>query len=102
MPESLGYRLKDDGFIHRKPDHAWPRGCYCALDLKRRDQVLHAVQKHPKVGEIAVDTYFPPSALPIWGNDRTFSFEPYFDRTLLADEEACWGVTYHCGAGGSF
>jgi hypothetical protein len=102
MPESLGYRLKDDGFIHRNPDHAWPRGCYCALDLKRRDQVLHAVQKHPKVSEIAVDTDFPPSALPIWGNDRTFSFEPYFERTLLADEEACWGVTYHCDAEGSF
>jgi hypothetical protein len=99
MPESLGYLLKEDGHVYRKPTHDWSRGCYCALDLKTHDRVLHAIQRYPQFSEIAVETDFPPSALPIWGNDRTFSFEPYFERTLSANEEAHWGVAYHCGAG---
>jgi hypothetical protein len=39
-------------------------------------------------------TDFLPSFLPIWGNDRTFSFEPYFEKELAPGEGAEWNIEY--------
>lgn len=99
MPESPGYFVNNEGYIQRKSTHDWTRGCYRALNLAARDRALHAVQKHPLLGEINVETDFPPAALPIWGNACTFSFEPYFERTLGAGNAERWCVTYRCGEG---
>lgn len=94
MPENPGYFLRPDGFVQRKPDHDWKTGWYQPLAFPKESTSLRVVQKHPKVGEVTVETDFLPGFLPIWGNDRTFSFEPYFMRDLTAGEVAAWQITY--------
>jgi hypothetical protein len=32
--------------------------------------------------------------MPIWGNANTFSWEPYFERTLAMAQTAEWWVDY--------
>lgn len=97
LPDNPGYSLNPEGFVVRKSAHDWPRGCRQEPGLDPQGKTLLAVQRHPRLGELTVTTDFVPSFLPIWGNDRTFSFEPYFERTLNRGAEASWGIEYHLG-----
>lgn len=99
MPENPGYFLNAEGFVARKPEHDWKRGYYQALDFDKLGKFLSVTQKHPKVGEVSVVTTFSPTFLPIWGNDRTFSFEPYFERLFNPGEHASWSIEYRFGSG---
>jgi hypothetical protein len=94
LPENPGYFLNPDGFVGRKPSHPWSKGCYQALEFNKPDQPMLATQKHPLLGELTVATDFVPAFLPIWGNDRTTSFEPYFERTLSHATQASWSIEY--------
>ncbi len=95
--DSPGYFLDAEGYVARKPAHDWRRGCYQALDLRQPGQVMRATQQHPRLGQLTVATDFAPAFLPIWGNDRTTSFEPYFERVLNQGAEASWSIEYHLG-----
>jgi hypothetical protein len=55
---------------------------------------LEVVQKHDWIGQVTTRTDFLPDFLPIWGNDRTFSFEPYFKREFSKGEGAGWSIEY--------
>jgi len=101
LPDNPGYFLNAEGFVTRKPEHDWRRGCYQALDLSQADGVMSATQRHPRLGQLTVATDFAPTFLPIWGNDRTSSFEPYYERTLSPGTEASWGIEYHLGGDGT-
>jgi hypothetical protein len=35
-----------------------------------------------------------PTRLPVWGNENTFSFEPFYERMLQPKEQARWSITY--------
>jgi len=94
MPENPGYFFDPQGFVERKPGHDWVRGWFQPLEYERNGSSLTVVEKHPKVGEVITTTDFLPAFLPIWGNDRTFSFEPYFERRLAPGEEAGWSISY--------
>ncbi len=94
LPENPGYALNSDGFITRKPDHDWLVGWYQPLDYDRTGDTLAVVQRHPLVGQVTAETDFPPTFLPIWGNQATFSFEPYFEKVLEPGEEAAWSIAY--------
>jgi hypothetical protein len=94
MPENPGYFLNADDYICRKPGHDWEKGWYQALDFEPAGRSLLVVQKHPLVGEVVVETDFLPGFLPVWGNDRTFSFEPFFERELAAGDEVEWSIEY--------
>jgi len=94
--DSPGYWLNAEGFVTRKPGHDWRRGCYQALDLRQPGPLL-ATQQHPQLGQLTVATDFAPTFLPVWGNDRTSSFEPFFERTLSRGAEASWSIEYHLG-----
>jgi len=99
MPDNPGYSLNADKFVVRKASHDWRRGWLQALDLQTGGRSLVVVQKHPLFGQVTAATDFPPAFLPIWGNDRTFSFEPYFEQTLAPGTKACWSIKYSCGKG---
>lgn len=101
LPDNPGYCLNSEGFVTRKSAHDWPRGCRQEPDFDPQGKVLLAVQKHPRLCEVTVVTDFAPTFLPIWGNDRTFSFEPYFERILNQGAEARWGIEYHLGSDGA-
>jgi len=95
FPENPGYFINEKGFIARKPDHDWQSGCYQPLTYEKTGSSLNVVERHPKTGQVTAETNFVPDFLPIWGNQVTFSFEPYFERTLANGEEAAWQIEYH-------
>ncbi len=94
MPENPGYSLNPDGFIIRKSDHDWLTGWYQALTYERTGSSLTVVERHPLVDQVTAETDFMPTFLPIWGNQVTFSFEPYFEKALEPGEEAAWSIAY--------
>ena len=95
LPESPGYFYNAEGFICRKPEFDWTRGgCYQPFHITAPGSSFSILQKHPKVGHVTAETDFVPGFLPIWGNDKTFSFEPYYLGTLGQGESAEWSITY--------
>ncbi|MBE0696416.1 MAG: hypothetical protein IH586_05785 [Anaerolineaceae bacterium] len=94
MPDNPGFFLDDAGFVNRKAEHDWGRGWYQSLDYAKEDAGLKVLQKHDLVGQVTAATDFMPSFLPIWGNDKTFSFEPYFTRDFAQGESAAWSIAY--------
>lgn len=95
FPQNPGYFLNDSGFICRKPDSDWTRGgWYQPLEYEMNNQSIIIVERHPKVGQVTVTTDFMPGFFPIWGNHTTFSFEPYFIRSLARSESAEWSIEY--------
>jgi hypothetical protein len=98
MPANPGYLLNAEGFIGYKGEFDWRKGYYQPLDYEKTGQSLTVVQRHPKVGQVTTVTDFLPTFLPIWGNDRTFSFEPYFEQPLKSGEQAKWSIVYRFGS----
>ncbi len=95
LPESPGYAMNEDGFIRRKPYFNWERGgCYQALEFTPSTIGLTVVQKHDIVGEVTAVTDYEPSFLPIWGNQKTFSFEPYLERVVEPQSSTVWQISY--------
>jgi len=95
LAENPGYALDGDGFIRRKAGHDWVKGWYQPVTIEKNGQRFSAIQKHPGVGQVAVEADFHPGFLPIWGNDRTFSFEPYVEREFHPGQGAAWHITYN-------
>jgi len=92
MPENPGYTLGSGGYIERR---AWPSqdGFYQALDHAATSPVT-VLQRHSALGLVAGTTSYTPSLFPIWGNQKTFSWEPFFERTLASGQEARWWIDY--------
>ena len=60
-------------------------------------RALHAKLSHPFLTYVEFRTSFVPSTCVIWGNDRTFSFEPYLSLHLVPGEMREWSVAYRFG-----
>ncbi len=58
------------------------------------DRPIQVLQRHPVTGLVAARCDYAPTRLPIWGNENTFSFEPYYERMLQPKEQARWSITY--------
>jgi hypothetical protein len=97
MPGNPAFSLDADGFVRRNPDYAWEKGFYQPLDTAfpgdptRR---LRVEQRHPRLGTVEVECDFPLAKLPIWGNARTFSFEPFYELSVPAGSAARWAMRY--------
>ncbi len=61
-------------------------------------QPLHARLAHPRIGTLAFRTDFVPSFSVVWGNDRTFSLEPYLRFAVAPGATESWQVEYQFGA----
>jgi hypothetical protein len=93
MPENPGYELMPNGFIRQK-NLPWDRrGYFQELDFDKGRPLL-VLQKHPKLGLLATTCSYAPAYFPIWGNQSTFSFEPYFEQQISPGDESTWSVTY--------
>lgn len=93
VPEGGVFESSTNGFISRR-SAVPPEGEYAALS-HRSGRGLNVIQRHPRLGLVAAELDFSPTLLPIWGNDRAFSWEPHHDRSLAAGESASWSVSYH-------
>jgi hypothetical protein len=95
VPENPGFEKDASGWICRKPGHDWPAGCFVQLAYNRdAAATLELEQAHPLLGSVGLRTDFAPTSFPIWGNDRTFSVEPYWEHTIAAGETATWAIEY--------
>lgn len=92
FPDNDGFTIADSGFIRRKDGH-WQKGHYQALDHQARSNLV-ILQKHPKLGLVAATCSYVPDFFPVWGNPNTFSWEPFFERTVAPNQTLSWWIDY--------
>jgi hypothetical protein len=90
MPDNAGYEIDGGGTIRMKPGYPWEKGLFQVLDVPPTK--LRFAVPHPIVGEIGLKTNYDAARCAVWGNSRTFSFEPFIRRAVATGEEAVWGV----------
>jgi len=90
--ENPGYEMTPSGFIARK-GWPWDQGYYLALD-HTTGSGLTIIQRHPLLGTVTATCSYDPTYFPIWGNPRTFSWEPFLERTIGGGLAAEWRIDY--------
>lgn len=98
LPDNPGFRLEAGRLTAKRrfqsaTDGHMDRG----LHLPPGDK-FHATVVHPTIGTLIFETSFAPDAFVIWGNDRTFSFEPYLTLNLAPQAAREWSLSYRFGA----
>ncbi|HEX2613784.1 MAG TPA: hypothetical protein VHO02_09335 [Fibrobacteria bacterium] len=96
VPENPAFAPGADGVIRRAANYAWEKGFFQPLEAEW-DKPLKAEVAHPLLpfqGPVRVECDFPLARLPIWGNARTTSFEPYFATELLPGAAVTWAIRY--------
>jgi hypothetical protein len=86
------YRLGENGYILRQ-GWPWDTGHYLPLNHTPLTNLM-LLQKHPKLGLVAAVCSYAPDYFPIWGNPRTFSWEPFLERTIGHGQEFSWWIDY--------
>jgi len=92
LADSDGFSLAENGFITRKR-WPWTDGYFLPVDHQAQTALV-VLQKHPLLGLVAGSCSYVPAFMPIWGNHTTFSWEPFFERTLGPGQGASWWVDY--------
>lgn len=92
MSPDANYALAENGFIVRK-GWPWKKGYFQVLDHNAQTNLI-ILQKHPQLGLIAATCSYVPAFFPIWGNQNTFSWEPYYERTIAPGQETTWWIDY--------
>jgi hypothetical protein len=92
VPENPSYEIAPSGFIARR-GWPWQDGRYQALDHHAHTNLV-IQQRHPLLGLVAATCSYVPTFFPIWGNPRTFSWEPFLERIVATGQEAVWWIDY--------
>ena len=92
IPENPGYTLGSDGFICRK-GWPWTEGYFLPLNHDAKTALI-VHQRHPLLGLVTATCSFIPAYFPIWGNPCTFSWEPFLEQTLGAQQQLRWWIEY--------
>lgn len=90
--EHPGYALRENGYIARQ-GWPWAGGHYLPLDHGAGERLV-IQQRHPTLGLVGATCSYAPDFFPIWGNARTFSWEPFLERTLAPGQELEWFIDY--------
>lgn len=93
VPDNACYFVNTGGFLELKPGYEWEKGLYQPLVIEK-PAPFSAEQIHPLVGKVSVRCDYVPSFLPVWANDRTFSFEPYLEKEIQSGGEFSWKIEY--------
>lgn len=96
LPPNPAFDVLEDGTVRRDPGYAWEKGFFQPAQPASGSwgEPLAVEQYHPLTGVVRVHCDFPLAWLPLWGNTRTTSFEPYFEIVLAPGEKKWWGVGY--------
>jgi hypothetical protein len=86
------YRLADNGFIARA-GWPWHEGHYLPLDHDATAPLV-LLQRHPILGLVSAACSYVPDFFPIWGNAKTFSFEPFLERFVAPGQTLSWWIDY--------
>jgi hypothetical protein len=90
--EHKAYHQGSNGFLMRRLPPKTP-GYFMALD-HGFDRQLYALQRHDVVGMVGIRGDYIPAGFPIWGNEKTFSIEPYVERTVFSEMVTSWQIAY--------
>ena len=90
MPENAGYEINGDSEICMKPGYLWEKGLFQVLYVPLTK--LQFIIPHHVVGSVSLTTDYDVVRCALWGNSRTFSFEPFTQRAVEPDEEYSWGI----------
>jgi len=88
-----GYAQAASGFIRRRSG-PWTTGYYLPLSHDATAP-LAVLQRHPTLGLVAASCSYAPDFFPIWGNPKTFSWEPFLERTVAPGQSYDWHIDYH-------
>lgn len=94
VPDNPGYELLENGFLIMKNLPWTGNENHFQLLGHLGDRPVSFLQKHPVTSLVSVSCDYVPTRLPVWGNARTFSFEPYYERNLTPQEEARWSIMF--------
>ncbi|MBX3014158.1 MAG: hypothetical protein KF832_21735 [Caldilineaceae bacterium] len=92
FPDSPAYALAANGFINRL-GWPWNGGYFQGLDHNATTNLI-IIQRHPQLGQLTATCSYAPDFFPIWGNQYTFSWEPYLERTISAGQQLSWRIDY--------
>ena len=92
FPTSPAYVEAANGFLCRQ-GWPWPNGYFQALDHGGTEKLI-IIQRHPILNQITATCSYAPDFFPIWGNQRTFSWEPYLERTIGSGQQLSWRIDY--------
>lgn len=87
------YEFVNNGYICRKANQPVNRAFF-ALDHKANSPVALAM-RHDTCGQVLFESDYVPGFFPIWGNQRTFSMEPYFQTRIARTRKTVWNVSLH-------
>lgn len=93
VPVAGGFRFNPKGGLERNPDHDWKAGCYQLLNVPF-GYPLDIRQKHPALGEVKIECRFPVAFMPLWANEYTLSFEPYYHTIVPPGGQTEWSIRY--------
>jgi hypothetical protein len=92
FPESPAYTQGENGFINRQ-GWPWTAGYFQGLDHNATTNLI-IIQRHPQLGQLTATCSYAPDFFPIWGNQNTFSWEPYLERTVANGQQLSWRIDY--------
>lgn len=94
LPDNPAYFINSVGLIEMNRQLDWREGYFQLLENGQGREFM-AIQIHPLLEQIHVTGDFPLLKVAIWANDRTFSFEPFYEGIVPVDHEEVWAVSYH-------
>ncbi|MDZ7289295.1 MAG: hypothetical protein ONB44_08055 [candidate division KSB1 bacterium] len=94
LPDNPAYFLNASGVIEMNRHYHWREGFFQLLENCQGREFM-AIQLHPQLEQIYVSGDFPLSKVAMWANDRTFSFEPFYEDVVPANQEKSWSLAFH-------
>jgi hypothetical protein len=93
VPENPGFFLDEEGFVTMNRNFKWGNH-FRPLEMEW-GRPLEAIQRHPFLEKgIRVSCEFPVALMPIWANQHTVSFEPYFEASVQSRHSEQWSIAY--------
>jgi hypothetical protein len=94
LPKNPAYFINAEKCVEMNNRYDWREGYFQLLE-GCQNQKFSAIQFHPRLKRIYVSGDFPLLKVAIWANERTFSFEPFYQDAVLAGHEKSWALVYH-------
>jgi hypothetical protein len=93
LPDGVALVEDAEGFVARRPGSDWTRGNYVVPRVALGGE-LRVDQCHPALACVRVACRFSLGGLALWGNEHTFSFEPFLQTNVAAGGVTTWSITY--------
>jgi hypothetical protein len=93
LPDAAALVEDAAGYVARRAGSAWSRGHYVLPRVALGGELV-VEACHPALGRLRAACRFPLGGLALWGNERTWSFEPFFQTIVQPGAAARWAVEY--------